>query len=234
MWKSVRHSVHCTGRPSLRASRQQTTSCGCDVILLPKPPPMSCVTKRSLSSPRAHRRAHHDRGEAGELVVRVDRPLPDAAVELDQRAVGLERRRVEAVEVELADLHDLVGLGERRVEVAPLVDALPHQVRAGVLVQHRDALAARVARVDDRVDRVVLDLDQLGRVARELAGRRDDGDDRLADVAHLADRQRVVLDVPAGNRRDLEERIGERRDLLAGHRPVDALQRRRPSRRRST
>ena len=47
----MRHSVHCTGRLSLRASRQQTTSCGCDVILLPKPPPMSWVTKRSLSSP---------------------------------------------------------------------------------------------------------------------------------------------------------------------------------------
>src|ERR1700757_2341792 len=50
-WKSVRHSVHCTGRLSLRASRQHTTSCGCEVILLPNPPPMSCVTKRSLSSP---------------------------------------------------------------------------------------------------------------------------------------------------------------------------------------
>ena len=50
-WKSVRHSVHWIGRLSLRASRQQATSCGCDVILLPKPPPMSCVTKRSLSRP---------------------------------------------------------------------------------------------------------------------------------------------------------------------------------------
>ena len=50
-WKSVRHSVHCTGRFSFRASRQQATSCGCEVILLPKPPPMSWVTKRSLSSP---------------------------------------------------------------------------------------------------------------------------------------------------------------------------------------
>ena len=50
-WKSVRHSVHWTGRFSLRASRQQATSCGCEVILLPKPPPMSCVTKRSLSIP---------------------------------------------------------------------------------------------------------------------------------------------------------------------------------------
>ena len=47
----MRHSVHWIGRFSLRASRQQATSCGCEVILLPKPPPMSWVTKRSLSSP---------------------------------------------------------------------------------------------------------------------------------------------------------------------------------------
>ena len=50
-WNSVRHSVHWIGRPSLRASRQQATSCGCDVILLPNPPPMSWVTMRSLSIP---------------------------------------------------------------------------------------------------------------------------------------------------------------------------------------
>ena len=50
-WNSVRHSVHWIARLSLRASRQHATSCGCDVILLPKPPPMSWVTMRSLSSP---------------------------------------------------------------------------------------------------------------------------------------------------------------------------------------
>ena len=72
------------------------------------------------------------------------------------------------------------------------------------------------------VDRLVLDLDELGRVARELARLGDDGDDRLADVAHLADREREVLQVRAGHRRDLEERIGQRRDLFAGQRPVDA------------
>ena len=89
-----------------------------------------------LVQPAPHRRAHHDRREAGELVVRVDRPLAGAAVELDEGAVALERRRVEAVEVELADLHDLVRLGERGVEVAPLVDARPREVAAGLLVQH--------------------------------------------------------------------------------------------------
>ena len=75
-----------------------------------------------LVEPHLHRRPHHDRGEAGELVVRVDRPLLDAAVELDERAVALERRRVEAVEVELVDLDHAVRLGERGVEVAPLVE----------------------------------------------------------------------------------------------------------------
>ena len=52
MWNSVRHSVHWIARLSLRASRQIATSCGCEVILLPNPPPMSCVTKRSLSRPQ--------------------------------------------------------------------------------------------------------------------------------------------------------------------------------------
>ena len=51
-WKSVRHSVQLIGRFSFRASRQHATSCGCEVILLPNAPPMSCVTKRSLSSPQ--------------------------------------------------------------------------------------------------------------------------------------------------------------------------------------
>ena len=138
------------------------------------------------------------------------------------------------MEVELVDLHDLVRLGERGVEIAPLVDAVPHQVAAGVLVDRRHAVVLRVAGVGDRVERLVLDLDELGRVARRLARLGDDGDDRLADVAHLADRERVVLDVRAGYRRDLEERIGERRDLFAGQRPVDARVLPRPPTRRST
>ena len=83
----------------------------------------------------------------------------------------------------------------------------------------------RLARVDERRQRLVLDLDELGRVARELARLGDDRDDGLADEAHLPEREGVVLDVAARHARDLEERIGERRDLLAGQRPVDALHR---------
>ena len=202
-------------RDELRMRRDLVAEAAADVLR----------DEAQLVEPAAHRRPHHDLRESGELVVRVDRPLTDPLVELDERAVGLERRRVEPVEVELVDLHDLVGLGERGVEVAPLVDALPHEVAAGVLVQHRLRLVERVSRVGDGVERLVLDLDELRCVARELARLGDDGDDRLADVAHLADRERVVLDVPARHRRDLKERIGERRDLFAGERAVDALHR---------
>ena len=94
----------------------------------------------------AHRRPHHDRGEARELVVAVDRPLPGAAVVLDEGAVALERRRVEAVEVELVDLDDVVGLGDRVLPAAPFVDALPDEVRAGVAVDDRRAVVARARR----------------------------------------------------------------------------------------
>src|SRR4029077_18727960 len=49
---SDRHSVQWIRRLLLRASRQQARRCGGEGILLPKPPPMSWVTKRSLASPK--------------------------------------------------------------------------------------------------------------------------------------------------------------------------------------
>ena len=73
-------------------------------------------------------------------------------------------------------------------------------------------------------ERVVFDLDQLGRIARELTGRGAYCGDRLAHVPHAADRERVVLDVPARLDGHLEERIRVDRDLVARDRPVHALQ----------
>ena len=105
----------------------------------------------------AHRRRHHDHREPGELVVRRDRPLAGAAVELDERAVELERGRVEAVEVELGDRHDVVGLGERRVDVSPLPDARVGHVAAAFLVEDGRAVLERLPGVDDDVERLVVD-----------------------------------------------------------------------------
>ena len=223
----MRHSVHWIGRFSFRASRQQATSCGCDVILLPKPPPMSCVTMRSLSVPTRMAGAIMITANPGNWLFVVHRPLPGAAVVLDEGAAELERRRVEAVEVQLGDRDDVVCLGERGVDVAPLPDARVGHVPAALLVEHGRAVLERLAGVDDDVERLVLDLDELRGVARELARLGDDGRDRLADVAHLADGERVVLDLPAGVGCDLEERVGEDRDLVARQRPVDARERER-------
>ncbi len=123
--------------------------------------------------------------------------------------------------MELVDLDHLVGLGDRAVEVAPIEDARPDDVGAGLLVEHRRIGALRLARIDEDVQRLVFDLDELGSVARELARGRDDRCDRLADEPRLAHREGVVLDVGAGRRRELEERVGEDRDLVARQRPVD-------------
>ena len=176
-----------------------------------------------LVDPRAERRRHPDRPDAGHLVVARERPLARALVVLDERTGAFERRRREAVEVEPVDLHDVIRLGERGVDVAPVEDTRPHDVRAGVVVEH-DLVLQRLLRVDQHRQRVVLDLDQLGRVARELASRRADRRDRLAHVAHAPDRQRVVLDVPARLDGHLEERVRVDRDLVAGDRPVDAFE----------
>ena len=92
-------------------------------------------------------------------------------------------------------------------------------------MEHRRVGALRLPRVDERLERLVVDLDELGGVAGELSRLGDDRDDRLADVAHLADGERVVLDVRARRARDLEERVGQRRDLFAGQRAVDAVDR---------
>jgi hypothetical protein len=152
----------------------------------------------------------------------VDRPLAGAAVVLDERTVALERGRVEAVEVELGDLDHAVGLGEGGVEVAPLVDALPGQVRAGLVVEDRRVVHERLPSVGHRRQRLVVDLDQLGGVAGGLAGGRHDGGDGLADEARLADGEAEVAQVRPRRRGDLEEGIGQQRDLVPGQRAEHA------------
>ena len=72
--------------------------------------------------------------------------------------------------------------------------------------------------------RVVLDLDELGGVARELTRTCHHGRDGIADMAHTPDRERIVLDVRSGRRGELEEGVRENRDFVTGERSVDAVQ----------
>ena len=128
------------------------------------------------------------------------------------------------MEVQSLDPHDLVGLGEGGV-VVPVVEVpLPDGVVRDLLVELRGRGVRRGLGVEDRVEGLVLDLDQVGGVPSQLAGRRGDGDDRLADVANPPDGECVVLEIPSGRRCDLEEGLGLGCDLLADQRPVDALE----------
>ncbi len=87
-----------------------------------------------LVDPDSERRRHPDRPHPRHLMVPVDRPLAGAAVEFDKAAGALERRRREAVEMQALDPHDVVGVRERGVEVAPVEHAGPDGVRPGFLV----------------------------------------------------------------------------------------------------
>src|SRR5436309_11128322 len=87
-----------------------------------------------LVDPDPHRRGHPDRADPGHLVIAVHRPLPGTAVVLDEAAGTLERRRREAVEVQLLDLHDVIGFRDRSLEVAPVDRSLPDDVRAGFVM----------------------------------------------------------------------------------------------------
>jgi hypothetical protein len=87
-------------------------------------------------------------------------------------------------------------------------------------VENRRVLVECVARVGDHLERLVVDLDELGRVAGRLACVRHDRSDGLADEARLPDGEAEVLQVRARGRRDLEERVGQQGDLVACERPV--------------
>src|SRR5919201_3702477 len=168
-----------------------------------------------LVEPDPERRRHPDRADARHLVVPVDRPLAGAAVVLYEAAGALEGRRREAVEVEPLDPNDVVCLRERGIEVAPVEDARPDDVRARLLVEN-DLVLQRLLALEHRPERLVLDLNELRGVAGELAGARDHRRHRVADVAGGFDGERGVLYLGAGWRRQLEEGVGEDRDLVAG------------------
>ena len=93
-------------------------------------------------------------------------PVGDDAVALDRRAAPAREREA------LAD--DEVGVGERGVRVAVAKRAIggdqPGRPGGG-------------QRVDDRLERLVVDLDQLERVLGDVAVARDDDRERLAGVA---------------------------------------------------
>ena len=110
----------------------------------------------------------------------------DARVRLDRRVrVALEERPVVA---------DQVGRREPGLEVAEREVDLLEDVRAPRLLVDLDVLALeRLLDGEDRLERLVVDVDQRQRLVRGVLVERGDGGDGLADVAHLVDRERRLV-----------------------------------------
>ena len=204
----------------------------CVVILLPKPPPMSCVTKRSLSSGDAQRRPIQIAATPGiwwlQWIVhcRVPRSYSTSAAE---HSSGVEEKR--------SKCSSSIRITRSAAFSAPSTSPqsnMPDQTTfvpaSSCRIGAPSSCALRASTTTSQ--RLVLDLDQVGGVAGELAGLGDDGDDRLADVPHLADGERVVLDLVARARSSARRTGRSARPPRRRQRPVDALERLRLRRRR--
>ena len=122
-------------------------------------------------------------------------PVRDDRVALDGGAG--EAREVEGL------AQDELRLGHRTVDVAVREAAVVHRRGGGC---HR---------VEHGLERVVVHLDELRRVLREVAVTRDDDRDRLADVAHGVDRRGVLRDAgldPGGKRAGQLGNVGPGQD----------------------
>ena len=98
-------------------------------------------------------------------------------------AAGLHRHAGMAADGEI-ELDHRMGRGERGVDVA---EAVAHDERRGVAAVVE--LAGRVARGQERRQRLDLDLDEIGRILGDIGVLGEHGGDGVADIAHAADRQ---------------------------------------------
>ena len=135
-------------------------------------------------------RREHAAHEERHLRRRPDRDRSLGGVPVGDHAATLERRGVAAAEVE-ALAEDVRRCGERAVDVARLELDVREVVVAELLVQDRRSRRQCRLCVEHCRQRVVLDVDQLGRVLGHGARGGDDGGDRLADEAHAVERQHV-------------------------------------------
>ena len=136
-------------------------------------------------------RRQHGAHEERHLRRRPDRDRALGHVPICDHAAALERRGVGAPEVE-ALAEDVRGARERPVDVARLELDVREVVVAQLVVQQLRPRRECLLRVEHRRQRVILDVDQLGRVLGDGARRRDDGGDRLAHETHAVEREHVA------------------------------------------
>ena len=182
--------------------------------------------------------AEHDGGEDAQDVRHLRRRPERQLVHEGLREAGarFDRVRDQPVLAEAA-AHGRGRPGEQLVDLAGVELPRVAAVRAELVVDERRAVGERGFRVDDRVERLVVDGDELGRVLRRCARVGNDDSDRVALVARLVGRERAVHRrgrvlgrEPGGRKRSLpvvrEVGSGEHRDDAFGRsglRRVDAL-----------
>ncbi len=113
------------------------------------------------------------------LEVRPGRELRERRIPVRDDGIALDWRAREAGEAEPLAHHE-IGRGQRCVDVAVVERAVV------------DARGQTLQRIDDRVERVVVDLHELRCVLRHVAVPGDDHRERLADVAGDVHRRRVL------------------------------------------
>ncbi len=125
----------------------------------------------------------------------------DLAVALDRRHRGLLlHRQVGVALVEEHVLEDVVGPGERLLDVAELVSLVAVDVAPlAVVVDARLGVGETFLGRGDGRERPVLDLDQVEGLGRGLLVHRDHRGHRVADVAHALARERMLV---LGHRHD--------------------------------
>jgi len=133
-------------------------------------------------------------------------------VEPGDSCLGLQVRVVDQLRPVLA-LHDDVGFGERRVDVAAIDRPLRQQVSQ--LVDARRALGERLRRIGDDGKLLVLDTDRLLRVGERVLGLGQDEGDGLAVEPHPVGREDLHARLERAHLRRLTRHVDP--DLVVGN-----------------
>ena len=147
--------------------------------------------------------------------VRVDGHQPGGWLVAGDRGHGLERLAAGTPPVQVVADDDRRG-GKRPLDVSVGERRVDRDVRAHLLVHERRGRIHRLCRVDDRVEKLVLNFDQVARVLGHVAARRDDRGDRLSDESHLVGGHASPR-MPIGGRAEVRHRIAELHRLEARH-----------------
>ena len=185
---SERSSIHLTGCPTVIGGDRGAHVAGVDRHLVAEA--ASDVRRDDADAVLGHAGQPGEERAVGmgSLGGGVDGQAAAHPVVLGDGAARLHRRRVRAREHHLLLDHDL-GSGEHAVGRHPVAGLPVEDVIVGAALDlvpdQRSVRVKRMADVDHRVERLVLDLDQFQRVAGAVAVLGDDERDLLTLEAHL-------------------------------------------------